>query len=286
MTSKTSGLTLSPIIWVGGKYPLLKQLIPLFPQQYNAYWEPFCGSCTVWLNSPPHTSNLSDGNSLLVDTYNAIKQDPIELVHRVKSIPTDQATFLEIRSQPIEQINGEFERAVRFTYINRVGFRGLYRINRSGQCNTPYGHGQKIYWESLLRSCIYMSHRLNSENITITHRDFLNTLQLPGSGDFVYCDPPYHIEKGESQYSAYSSGGFGPQHQIILKEQLDRLNQLGVMWGLNNSNSPFIRNLYRDYPQLDLRGFRSIQHGLSTRKDRIELYIHNYPIAESQFINT
>ena len=131
--------------WVGGKRQLLKQFreLGLYPPEAfnpitNTYHEPFVGGGAVFFDLLPKNAKLSDLNSELVITYNVIKNSVDELIESLQKHIYDKEYYLKVRAEKVEDLS-EIEVASRFIFLNHTGFNGLYRVNKSGQVNVPFG---------------------------------------------------------------------------------------------------------------------------------------------------
>ena len=131
--------------WVGGKRQLLKQFreFGLYPPEAfnpitNTYYEPFVGGGAVFFDLLPKNAELSDMNNELIIAYNVIKNNVDELIESLQKHIYDKEYYLKVRIQKIEDLS-DIEIASRFIFLNRTGFNGLYRVNKNGQFNVPFG---------------------------------------------------------------------------------------------------------------------------------------------------
>ena len=166
--------------WVGGKRQLLKQFreLDLYPPEAfspmtSTYYEPFVGGGAVFFDLLPKNAKLSDLNSELVITYNVIKSNVDELIESLQKHIYDKKYYLKVRAEKVEDLS-EIEVASRFIFLNRTGFNGLYRVNKSGQFNVPFGRYSNpiICDEDNLRR---VSDAL--QDTIITHQDYKNVLK-------------------------------------------------------------------------------------------------------------
>lgn len=180
--------------WVGGKRQLLKQFreLNLYPPEdfdpiNSTYFEPFVGGGAVFFDLLPSNARLSDLNQELVVTYNVIKDNVDGLIQSLQTHIHSKEYYLEIRSKKIKDLT-DIEIASRFIYLNRTGFNGMYRVNKSGEFNVPFGkyNNPLICDEGNLRR---VSKAL--KNVSIQYQDYKTVLEEAQKGDFVYFDPPY-----------------------------------------------------------------------------------------------
>lgn len=179
--------------WVGGKRQLLKQFHDLnlyppidFDSPKYTYYEPFVGGGAVFFDLLPRSAELSDLNKELITAYDVIKNSVDELITSLKKHVYDKDYYLEVRAQDISKLS-DTEVASRFIFLNRTGFNGLYRVNKKGQFNVPFGRYKNpiICDEGNLRR---VSKKL--QNATIKHQDYKSVLNSAKRGDFIYFDPP------------------------------------------------------------------------------------------------
>lgn len=178
--------------WAGGKRwlgPLLAEFIAMRLSPTGTYFEPFLGSGAVFFAVQPKRAVLSDLNEDLILTYREVAEQPQKLVRQLRGLPSDPKTYYMIRqSKPRSTIG----RATRFIYLNRNCYRGLYRENRKGEFNVPYGGGDRNHLgmcgDDTLSHC---SNLLASRTVRLRSGDFEKFIRRAGSGDVVYCDPTY-----------------------------------------------------------------------------------------------
>ena len=233
--------------WVGGKRQLLRQFreLGLYPPEdfnpmTNTYYEPFVGGGAVFFDLLPKNAELSDLNNELATTYNVIKNNVDELIQSLQKHIYDKEYYLEVRAKKIEDLS-DIEVASRFIFLNRTGFNGLYRVNKSGQFNVPFGryNNPVICDEDNLRR---VSDAL--QDVTITHQDYKNVLKTAKIGDFIYLDPPYYPINATSSFTSYTAEGFLEKEQTELRDTFVKLHEKGCFVMLSNSDTPFINELY------------------------------------------
>lgn len=152
----------SPIRWIGSKRKLLSKIREHVPKDFDTYYELFAGSCALFFDLEPKKAIISDLNQDLMCFYEVLRDDAELLIQELKKIKTDEATYYEIRGwdREISWPFSKFQRAVRFLYLNKMGFNGLWRLNSKGQLNVAYRKSENIdYTEDLLRSCSSWSNR-------------------------------------------------------------------------------------------------------------------------------
>lgn len=268
--------------WVGGKRQLLKQfrdlgLYPpeLFDPTTNTYYEPFVGGGAVFFDLLPERAELSDLNRELVITYNVIKNNIDELIFSLKQHIYDKEYYLEVRAKNVNELS-DIEVASRFIFLNRTGFNGLYRVNKKGQFNVPFGRYSNpvICDEENLR-------RVSKElqNVIIKHQDYTSVLKNAQKGDFIYFDPPYYPLNRTSSFTAYTSESFLEKEQTELRDTFVELHKRGCYVMLSNSDTPFINDLYSEIDGATIHKItagRAINSKGSGRGKITELLVTNY----------
>lgn len=268
--------------WVGGKRQLLRQFreLGLYPPEdfnpiTNTYYEPFVGGGAVFFDLLPKNAELSDLNNELVIAYNVIKNNVDELIESLKKHIYEKEYYLEVRDKKVEDLS-DVEIASRFIFLNRTGFNGLYRVNKSGQFNVPFGrhNNPAICDEGNLRR---VSDAL--QNVTITHQDYKNILKTAKSGDFIYLDPPYYPINSTSSFTSYTVEGFLEKEQMELRDTFVKLHKKGCFVMLSNSDTSFINELYSGLDGITVNKItagRAINSKGSGRGKITEVLVTNY----------
>lgn len=268
--------------WVGGKRQLLRQFreLGLYPPEdfnpiTNTYYEPFVGGGAVFFDLLPKNAELSDLNNELVTTYNVIKNNVDELIQSLQKHIYDKEYYFEVRAKKVEDLS-DVEVASRFIFLNRTGFNGLYRVNKSGQFNVPFGryNNPVICDEDNLRR---VSDAL--QDVTITHQDYKHVLKTAKSGDFIYLDPPYYPINATSSFTSYTAEGFLEKEQTELRDTFVKLHEKGCFVMLSNSDTPFINELYSGLDGITINKItagRSINSKGSGRGKITEVLVTNY----------
>ena len=149
------------------------------------------------------------------------------------------------------------QRASRIIYLNKTCYNGLFRVNSSGEFNTPFGYykNPNIVNEPVLRA---VHNYFRFSKISLSCQDYESVLDKLPKNAFVYLDPPYDPVSDTANFTGYNKGGFGKEEQRRLKECCDRLNQRKIKFLLSNSSTEFIRKLYADYLITTVQAKRSV----------------------------
>lgn len=257
-------ITVKPILkWAGGKTQLLAQLLPHVPERYGTYIEPFVGGGALFFALQPVRAILSDSNPELVNLYRQVAANVEAVINRLKHYRNTRDDYYEVRSQEWQRLE-PFEAAARMIYLNRTCFNGLYRVNRKGEFNVPYGRYPNpcICDEGNLRAASAVLKR--AEILCGDFAEILSSHAQPG--DFVFLDPPYVPVGKWGDFKRYTKEQFYEADHRRLAETTAKLRQCGVWSVLTNSNHPLVRELYADCRQQVIKTKRNISSDAATRE--------------------
>ncbi len=253
-----------PILkWAGGKSRLLPELLSRVPAATAMalaangpssmrsarkarpahYFEPFAGGAALFFHLRPRHATLTDTNVELIHLYTVIRDDVESLIAELAKHPHDRTHFYAVRALD-PTLLPPVERAARMVFLNRTCFNGLWRVNKQGQFNVPFG--------SYANPTICPTDRLRAasmalQNVDLQVGDFETATASAKAGDFVYFDPPYVPLTRTASFTAYTGSGFGPVEQQRLADLFTRLTRRGVHCMLSNSDTPLVRELYAEH---------------------------------------
>ncbi|KLE14816.1 MULTISPECIES: DNA adenine methylase [Clostridium] len=270
----------APVLkWVGGKRQLMNDIVKLLPKTYTTYYEPFIGGGAVLFELQPNKAVINDVNGELINLYNVIKYDVELLIEDLRKHENTPEYFYEIRELDRDRNEygklSEVEKASRIIYLNKTCFNGLFRVNKAGEFNSPFGKykNPNIVDEVTLRA---VSKYFNKADVKILNGDFESSLKGIRKGSFVYLDPPYDPVSNSANFTGYDKGGFNRDEQIRLKKLCDKLNKRGVKFLLSNSATDFIKDLYKDYDITIVKAKRAINSNGNARGEVDEVLVRNY----------
>lgn len=230
--------------WAGGKRWLAQRLAPLLKTRLSSdgrYIEPFLGSGSMFFAINPERALLSDLNAELVAAFEAVRKHPTAIRNRLRQLPASQARYNRIRRW---QPRSLLDRAVRFIYLNRTSYGGLYRENRKGVYNVPFGGGDRDHTALCENGALWRAGRaLNKDTIQLRCCDFALSLIQAGPGDVVYCDPTYR-EVTRRQFDRYGKTVFDWDDQDLLARLARQAFKRGALVVLSNATCNGIRELY------------------------------------------
>jgi len=264
----TENTTARPFIkWVGGKRSILPELTARMPVTYGTYHEVFLGGGALFFAVQPERSYLSDVNLPLILTYTAVRDQLEGLVAKLVDHSTshDKEHFLQSRKQ-FGQEKDLTTVAALFIYLNKTCYNGLYRVNKSGGFNVPMGSYKNpaILDEPNLRLA-----SAALQLATIKQHSFAD---VPVEGDgFYYFDPPYHCT-----FDGYDKDRFGDAEHQGLADLCRKLNRAGARFMVSNSDTPFVRSLYKGFHIEQVQASRSVSCKGDQRGKETEVIIRNY----------
>ena len=253
-----------PILkWAGGKTQMLNDLLPKVPSSYGRYIEPFFGGGALFFALQPENAIIADSNPELINMYRQVANNVEDVISYLKKYENTSEMFYQVRSLDWNVLTPA-EAAARTIYLNRTCFNGLYRVNRKGQFNVPYGKyvNPKICDEENLHAA---SKAL--QNAEIVCGDYLLVLEhYAQPGDFIFLDPPYLPISEYSDFKRYTKEQFYEEDHVELAKMVMRLHEIGCTVVLTNSNHPLVHELYSTFKIDVIQTKRHISCNGNTRK--------------------
>jgi DNA adenine methylase len=224
--------------WAGGKRWLSSRIRDAYGDCERRLVEPFVGGGAIFFSIDPPKATLADANAELIRTYRALQVDVEAVIERLAQLAVDRETFIRLRdSKP----RSNTDVAARMIYLNRTAFNGLYRVNRDGRFNVPFGC--KPSTTALNADGLRQSARA-LQSATLVAQDFRRTLANCGPTDFVYLDPPYTARHNNNGFIRYNRALFSWSDQELLAKEAARLARIGSHVIVSNADHDSIRQLY------------------------------------------
>ena len=253
-----------PILkWAGGKTQMLGDLLPKVPSSYGRYIEPFLGGGAMFFALQPEQAVIADSNPELINLYRQVANHVDDVVCQLKKYENTQEMFYTVRGQDWTMLP-EAEAAARTIFLNKTCFNGLYRVNKKGRFNVPFGKykNPKICDEEGLKAA---SAALKKAEIVCG--DYLLVLEhYAQPGDFVFLDPPYLPISEYSDFKRYTKEQFYEEDHVELAKMVKTLHERGCHVILTNSNHPLVHELYAPFTIDVIQTKRHISCNGSTRK--------------------
>ena len=278
---KNKAIKVRPLLkWAGGKRQIVRHLISKLPEKFSVYYEPFFGAGALFLELYNRglikKAVISDLNKELIALYTIVRDRCSGIIEELENIRFTNNKDDYYRARDLfnsMESDHNPEKAALMIYLNRHAYNGLYRVNSSGKFNVPFG---RYAHPSLPTPDDIISFSKALSNVKIINKDFETAVSDATVSDFVYFDPPYAPLSRSSDFSAYSSLGFSLDEQKRLSRVFEELSSRGVMVMESNSATPFIKDLYRDYPLSVVQARRNINSKSNGRGKISELIITNY----------
>jgi DNA adenine methylase len=268
------------IKWAGGKSRLAAELLGRMPERFGAYHEPFVGSGALFFRLVRRgwtgRAYLSDLNAELIDAYVAIRDRVDDVVELLSRLEYDAGLYYTLRAADPRQLPLP-ERAARMIYLNKSGYNGLYRVNRRGQFNVPFGRYKAPNYCD--RSNLAAVSRA-LQDVDLACAPFECVLERARAGDWVYFDPPYAPLSRTANFTGYQANGFTAEDQRRLRDVGAELALRGVSVMVSNSDTELVRSLYAP-PTFALDRVlaqRAINSNGARRGKITELIVTSYPI--------
>ena len=259
--------------WVGGKRSILPLLLPRMPKEYDTYCEPFIGGAALFYAAKPARAYLSDVNFSLILTYTAVRDDVDTVIAALKTHRTKHNLeyYLKARLKIAKEQNPA-KIAALLIYLNKTCYNGLYRVNKSGAFNVPMGSyvDPTILDEENLRAASKILQTAEIKQHSFEHVPIRTK-------NFYYLDPPYH-----KTFSSYDGSGFDDKAHENLAAFCAKLNASGCYFMLSNSDTPFIRGLYKNFNIDEVKAGRFVSCKADQRGKESELVIRNYETVEGK----
>lgn len=271
-TQRAVGPSAVPFLrWAGSKRQLIPQLSSYWTGQAKRYIEPFVGSACLFFSLRPQSALLGDINDELIETYLEVKYrwEPLSLA--LKPLRRSKKTYLGLRRTKAPDLRPT-ERAARFIYLNRFCFNGLYRTNREGRFNVPYG----AEGTGSLPSREHLSKCSSALKVAkLRSCDFSRLLEEAKSGDFVYLDPPFSVSE-RRVFNEYQPEIFSSRDVKRLRTEIELLANRGAQFLLSYVNSDEAEYLQRGFRVRRVNVRRNIAGFVGKRAMSEELLISNF----------
>lgn len=250
------------IKWVGKKQRILPAILAHVPATFDGYFEPFLGSGALFWELA-HAGRLtrgrvwlSDVNTELVHMYLCVKYAAADVARVYLEMRElhGETYYYHLRDDAIDDGLTPVERAARVLYLSSASFNGLWRENRRGRMNAPWGQRASVPDRTDAIMCA--GHILNALDVNITRGDFAS-VPRPGPGDFAYADPPY-LDLNAKMFVSYAKGGFAVTDHMRLAAWLREGRRRGATVLASNADSAAVRGVYHDFTATPVSIYRGI----------------------------
>lgn len=286
----------SPLNYIGGKWKILNQIIPLFPSNINTFVDLFAGGCNVGINVSSQKVIFNDNISYLIDMYRAFLNNSIDLILNY--------IYEKINYYKLSKVNVEGYNALRADYntnkhpldlfiLIAFSFNHQIRFNNKHHFNNPFGHDRSSFNSNMKYNLIKFIQKLKEKNSIFTNLYFSDyDFSSLSANDFIYCDPPYLITTATYNDGKRGFNGWNENEEIKLLSILDKLNNNNIYFALSNviehkgKKNNILLDWLEDNPnfiihRIDNDFSNSNYHTLDKEKNTsTEVLITNYKISQ------
>jgi DNA adenine methylase len=262
---------ITPIFrWAGSKRKQLSTLQRYWRPEFKRYVEPFAGSASLYFRLQPRRALLGDINSALIEAYEVIRDDPDGVSRAVRAIPRGKRRYYAQRARNPRRLN-RFNRAVRFVYLNRYCFNGIYRTNVKGDFNVPYAHTKPGMVPPVeeFRKCAMLLRQAK-----LRCADFGAILSSVRRGDFVFLDPPY-VVAARRVFRQYDKREFTQRDLNRLAKHLVKIDRRGAKFVLTYADCREARVAFASWGPRRIRVRRHVAGFADGRRSSYELLVTN-----------
>lgn len=265
------GADVAPFLrWAGSKRKVVPYLASFWTPSFRRYVEPFAGSAALFFKLQPAKAILSDINEGLIETYEVVRDRPDDLHEAVTKIARSEKSYYRVRSREPSRL-AAFDRAVRFVFLNRNCFNGIFRTNTQGEFNVPYAHARPGATPTIenFRRCSRLL-----QGASLRCGDFGEVLSSTRAGDFIYLDPPYAVES-RRVFREYDQRQFSHRDLERLAAHLTNLDRKGASFILSYADCHEARDLLSRWQRRRIRVRRNVAGFVSARRVANELFFTN-----------
>lgn len=273
--------TIEPFVrWAGGK----TWLVPYLPKiigniHIEHYHEPFLGGAAVFFSlNHSKRSYLSDSNEQLINTYLQIRDNPQAVIKCFLQFQNNEQEYYRIRDEFV--VKTPEEAAAKFIYLNQTSFNGLFRVNRQGKYNVPYGFRNNWHYDT--NRILLASQKLKNAHISVG--DFeINKLRIK-KNDLVFLDPPYTVSHNNNGFIEYNKNLFSLEDQKRLSKFIDYIKEKNAYYILTNAAHEEIKKIFskENDSLLELQRNSLIAGRNASRKEISEFIFTNIPQGENK----
>lgn len=263
--------------WAGGKRWFCHKLKNYLPSFFTDYYEPFLGGGAVffYLKSQgilKHNIFLSDYNEDLITAYDVVKNHVKELCDDLSAMDYSEDEYYKIRESFNSGKLDKYQQGLSFIYLNLASFNGIYRVNRDGRYNVPYGC-RKGYPNGFSSLLLADSQSLQLANLKAhSFEEYLNDDFHFKKGSFIFLDPPYTVSHNNNGFIAYNKNLFDLEHQYILRKLADKINADESFFVMTNARHQVIKEIFDGY-YFNIEERASLVGGTVSSRTRTQEYI-------------
>ena len=258
--------------WAGGKYGLSDVIRKMLPNGGRLI-EPFVGAGSIFLNTDYSDYLLNDINQDLINLYQILQNKPDQFIEDAAKFFSEAynepETYYQLRSE-FNNSEDKYFRSLIFLYMNRHGYNGLCRYNKSGGYNVPFGKYKRPYFP--VAELNFFAEK--AKNATFVCEGYRQTFASAKNNDVIYCDPPYVPLSKTASFTSYSGNGFGLDEQADLANAAEEVTEsANISVLISNHDTIWTRKIYEHAKVLksSIKVKRTISQKGSNRKKVSEL---------------
>lgn len=274
-------MTLKPFLrWAGGKRWLTNKLIDLIPEEIESYYEPFLGSGSLFFKifqkfGDKISYELSDINKELINSFIIVRDNPQELCEALNKYSNSRDEYYKVRET---QCNTDLDCAAKFIYLNRTSFNGIYRVNKKGIYNVPYGYKQ---YKTLFDFDNLMNCSKALKNVKLIVRSF-EEIEKIKNNSFFYLDPPYTIAHEKNGFIKYNQKIFSWNDQKKLAEFLKFIDNNKALYIMSNAYHSSTLELFNSCGSINIEKRASVIGGIKAKRTHVkEILVSNYLFGDN-----
>lgn len=257
--------------WAGGKYGLSDVIAKMLPKG-ECLIEPFVGAGSIFLNTDYSKYILNDINQDLINLYKILQTKPDAFIQDAKSffsIENNQSEHYYQFRKEFNDSDDSYFRSLVFLYMNRHGYNGLCRYNKSGGYNVPFGKYKRPYFPEAELN--FFADK--AQQATFVCEGYRKTFTRAKPDDVIYCDPPYVPLSKTASFTSYAGNGFGLDEQADLANAAEEVSfeKLAVVL-ISNHDTIWTRKIYEHASKIkSIKVARTISTKGHSRKKVAEL---------------
>jgi len=257
--------------WAGGKYGLSDVIAKMLPKGDHLI-EPFVGAGSIFLNTNYAKYTLNDINQDLINLYKILQDKPDTFIKDVNLLFNEahnqSDTYYQLRKE-FNASKDSYFRSLVFLYMNRHGYNGLCRYNKSGGYNVPFGKYKRPYFPE--KELNFFAEK--AQQATFVCEGYRDSFARAQAGDVIYCDPPYVPLSKTASFTSYAGNGFGLDEQADLANAAEEVSsEKSVAVVISNHDTIWTRKIYEHAAKIkSIQVARTISQKATKRKKVAEL---------------
>ena len=274
----------SPINYIGNKYKIIDQIIPLFPPNIRTFIDVFSGSGTVLINTNAEHYIYNDINPYVASIFKGLVSENIEIIiSKIEEI-IKAYNLSKINKEGFEKLRDDYNSGkndwITLYTLMCYSFNYQFRFNNNQQYNSSFGKNRSCFSDRQRLNLYAMKERINT-GITVLSENFLKMdYSKFDDYDFLYFDPPYFNSVGSYNDGKRGFEGWTESHEKELLKLLDRLDEQGIRWALSNNlkyDNSLLEEWKNKYTIHYLNGsYKNCNYHKIDKSQDIEVLITNY----------